>query len=285
MSLNSVNMGTVWDRATEFLGDNIAAVTPIALAAIFLPASINDAIAPLATSNPGMQTGINVAGLLLAVVSVFGQLAIIAMAVDHGRTAAEAARSALAQLLMAIIITILVVALVMIGLLPLVGLLVAAGIDVKVFASNDQAAIAQTLSAMPTGFGWAIAAYSLLWVIGSIWASARFSLGFPALVDERRGFGALARSWQLTRGLALKIVGVLLLYVIVSGVAALAAKAAFGGVLGLVAGGTAPGSFAAVVTSIAVGAVGTAFAVLQAAFIAKLFVAARDRAQEVTGSQ
>ncbi|MBX9730084.1 MAG: glycerophosphoryl diester phosphodiesterase membrane domain-containing protein [Sphingomonas sp.] len=281
--MNSVNMGTVWDRATEFLGDNIAAVTPIALAALFLPASINDAIAPLGANNPGMQLGINVAGLVLAIVSIFGELAIIAMAVDAARTAGDGARSAAEQVLMALLTSLAVLALVLLGLLPLIGLVAAAGTDMKVFATNDQAAIAQALSGMPSGIGWAIAVYSLLWVVGIVWISARFVLALPALVDERRGFGALARSWQLTRGLALKIVGVLVLYIIVSSVAALAAKTVFGGVLGLVAGGNAAGSFAAIVTSIAVGAVGTAFSVLQAAFVGKLFLAARDRTQEATG--
>lgn len=277
-ALNSVNMGTVWDRATEFLGDNIGTVTPIALAAIFVPASINDAIAPLGSANPDLQGWVSLASLILAVVSIGGQLAIMALALDVSRTAGEAARTAIGKLLWAAAITILLLFGLMLALIPLGIILVASGLDMAGFATNDQAAISAAVAQLPAGVIWASLAYLLAWAVGTMWFSARLTLAFPALVGENLGLGAIGRSLTLTKGLVLKIIGVLLLYVIVSGVAALAAKAAFGGVLGLIAGGAQPGSVASVLTSVAVGTVGTAFEVLQAAFVAKLFIAAHEAA-------
>lgn len=276
-------MGTVWDRATEFLGDNIAAVTPIALATIFVPASINDAIAPLAAANPGMQTAISAAGLVFAIVSIFGQLAIMALALDAGRTAGGAVGAAASKLFAAVLVTILLLLVLLLLLIPLGIIMVSGGLDMSGFATNDQAAISAAISQLPAGIVWSMLGYMLLWVVVAMWISARLTLAYPALLDPSLGMGAINGSWMLTRGLALKILGVLLLYVIVSGVAALAAKAAFGGVLGVIAGGAEPGSVASVLTSVAVGAVGTAFAVLQSAFVAKLYLAARSRAQEAPG--
>ena len=275
-------MGVVWDRATEFLGDNIARVTPIALALIFVPASINDAIAPLGTANPEMQTGISIAGLVFAIVSILGQLAIMALALDPGRTAGAAVGAALSKLFLGVLITILLLLALIFALIPLVVIVASAGLDMSGFATNDQAAISAAIAQLPPSLIWTILGYMLAWAVLSIWVSARLTLAYPALLDQNLGMGAISGSWMLTRGLVMKIIGVLLLYVIVSGVAALAAKAAFGGVLGLIAGGAEPGSVASVLTSVAVGAVGTAFAMLQAAFIAKLYVDARDRSPEAT---
>lgn len=278
-------MGTVWDRATEFLGDNIGAVTPIAVAAIFVPASINDAIAPLGTANPDLQIWVSLAGMILAVVSIFGELTIMALALDANRTPGAAAQVAFGKLVWAVLITVSLLAGMMLALVPIAFIAVAAGLDTAGFMTNDQAAISAAIGALPGSIILAILAYMLLWAIVAIWVSARLTLAYPALVGEGLGLGAIGRSWVLTKGLAWKIVGVLLLYIIVSAVAGLAAKAAFGGVLGLIAGGAEPGSVASVLTSVAVGTVGTAFVVLQAAFVAKLFVAAHHRAQEATGNQ
>lgn len=278
-------MGTVWDRATEFLGDNIGMVAPIALAAIFVPASINDAIAPLGTANPDLQAWISLASLVLAIVSIFGQLAIMALALDGGRSAGDAVRVALGKLIWAVLITILLLAALTVALLPVAIILVASGLDMNAFATNDQAAMSATMAQLPASAVWTSLVYLLAWALAVLWLSARLTLAFPALVGEDLGLGAIRRSLALTKGLALKIIGVLILYVVVSMVAALAAKAAFGGVLGIIAGGAQPGSVASVLTSIAVGAVGTAFEVLQAAFVAKLLVAARHRTQEAAGGQ
>ena len=78
-----VKMGTVWDRTAEFLSDNIAAILPIALLAFFVPASIEGNFAAATTgAGPGFKLLISVLQILFALVSVWGSLAITAMALD-----------------------------------------------------------------------------------------------------------------------------------------------------------------------------------------------------------
>ena len=84
-----VNMGNVWDRTTEFLGENLGAIVPVALLAIFVPQSISGAIRLAGSGiDQGIGQGVTLA-LLLPV--VWGQLAITALALDPtgGRRAAQ----------------------------------------------------------------------------------------------------------------------------------------------------------------------------------------------------
>ncbi len=273
-------MGSVWDRATEFLGDNIGTVMPIALGLIFLPASITDSIAPLGVSGSPMQLPISLANLALALVSLVGQLAIIALVLGVATAPGEAVNLGLRKLFSAFVFSLIWVLALVVALLPVIILVAFAGAGSKALASNDQAAVADLIAHMSPAALGSTALYMLLWVVGAIWISARLVLGFPAMLAEQIGLGAFRRSFDLTKRLVMKIVGVLVLYLIVSAVAALAAKAAFGGAIRLLVGDSGPMSLATVLTSIAVGAVGMIFSVLQAAFVAKLYVAACNRVHE-----
>lgn len=270
-------MGAVWDRATEFLGENIGTVMPIALGLVFLPASITNSLAPLAVTGSPMQLPISLANFVLALVSLTGHLAIIALALGAATTAGQAVNIGLRKLFSAFVFSLLWVLALVIAVLPVIIVIASAGIGAAALAPNDQAAMAALIEHLSPGARWGVSLYLLLWFIGAIWLSARLMLGFPVMVAEQRGLGAFARSFALTKRLALAIIGVLLLYIVVSGVAALAAKAAFGGVIRLLMGDTGPMGLAAVLTSIAVGAVGMVFSVLQSAFVAKLYVAADNR--------
>jgi membrane-anchored glycerophosphoryl diester phosphodiesterase (GDPDase) len=116
--------------------------------------------------------------------------------------------------------------------------------------------------------------YFLVVLVLAFWVMARLAVVIPAVVGDRLAIGAIARSWRLTRGVALKIVGVLILYAIVSIVANLAATTAFGAVMYLVAGNGEDGiSLASVLTTIVGGAISTGFTVLGTAFLAKLYIA------------
>lgn len=277
-------MGTVWDRATEFLGDNLARVLPVALIGIFLPLSVNDNLAPLA-QGAAQQTAITIGliGVVLALLSIIGQLAVMALALDDDRGTGDAFAVAAVQLWRVIVMSLVVVLFAVVALAPVMIGIAAAGIDMKALFSGDAAAIRTALAGMSSGIAWFVALYSIAWAVLMIWFSARIALAMPVVVAEHVSLAAIARSFKLTYGIVWKILGVMLLYAIVSFVAGLAAKTVFGAILGLIAGGIGPLSLASVLTSIGVGMVGTAFATLQAAFVAKLYVAARARAEEAAG--
>ena len=124
-------------------------------------------------------------------------------------------------------------------------------------------------------------AFSVLYFIllGAVWfwAFARLLPLAGVIVNERRGLGAIGRAFALTRGSAMKLVGVLILYSIVMLVVLMATFAVFGLVARLGAGDSSPGTVI-FVASIAVSLVTAAFSVIQAVFAGQFYVAACDLA-------
>jgi membrane-anchored glycerophosphoryl diester phosphodiesterase (GDPDase) len=172
---------------------------------------------------------------------------------------------------------VLVTVLLLLGLLLLVIppaiILAAFGADLTGFKPGS-------MPVLPEGAGLWLGLYLLVLIPLVLWLFARLALLMPSVVGDRLALGAFRRSWQLTRGMALKIVGVILLYAVVSTVANLAVTSAFGAIMYLVAGSEGEGlSLASVLTTVVAGAVTTGFTVLGTAFAAKLYVAAVGRAE------
>lgn len=266
-----ISMGTVWDRTAEFLSDNLGAVLPVALGAIFVPAAISGGLAELQQgAAPGLAFGLGLASLLLAVVTFWGQLAITALALDPG-LGRGAARVATRRLPAALLVTIILLVAMFVLAIPLGIILAASGVDLSGTAAG-------TMPPVPPAAALWVMLYLLALLPVLLWLAARLAVVLPAIVGDHLALGAIARSWRLTRGAALKIVGVLLLYGIVATVAYLAATTAFGAIITLIAGRGEDGlSLATVLTGIVGGAVSTAFTVLGTAFVAKLYLALRAR--------
>jgi hypothetical protein len=262
-----VKMSSVWDRTAEFLSDNIAVVLPIALLAFFVPASIEGNFeGVLVGAGSGMVLILRLLQLAFAVLSVWGSLVIIAMALDLAgdRGAPNIATS---RLLPALAVSIAMILAIGALALPVPLVLAANGVDLAAMARGQRLDI----DAGVAGF---IAIYAILLCTAVIWLFARLIVTTPVIVREKRMFSALRQSWLLTRGATWRIVGVILLYVIVSSVAQLAARTVFGTIFALVAGDQESGvSLAGVLTSIVTAAVQTAFMVIAAAFTAKLYLA------------
>ncbi|UZK66030.1 glycerophosphoryl diester phosphodiesterase membrane domain-containing protein [Sphingomonas sp. M1-B02] len=261
-----VKMGTVWDRTAEFLSDNIGALLPISLLAFFVPASIEGNFeAAMVGATPGLVITLYLVQLAFAILSVWGSLVITAMALDlaSSETAGALAGRRLGPALLVWIVMLLVI---MAMALPIPMVLAANGADAMAIARGEDMAISGPVATF-------VALYALLLLVLLFWLAARLIVATPVIVRENRMFGALRQSWRLTRGLALRIVGVLILYAIVSWVAQLAANTVFGSIFALVAGGGEGVTLAGVLTSIVVAAVQTAFMVIAAAFTAKLYLA------------
>lgn len=281
-------MGTVWDRATEFLGDNIAVLMPIALFAIFLPLSINDNLGPLAAQagpgGSGQALAISLIGLAVSIISLVGRMVIMVMALDGDQASGSATRLALARLPLLLLVVIVLLLIFVVLASPIFVAIGLAQVDMKALGSGNPQLAAAALNAMGAGYAWFISLYAIAWLVAAIWLSARFALVMPIVLAERLGLGSLTRSFRLTRGIAFKIIGMLLLYIIIFFVAILAARAVFGSLAGLLIGPVGPLTMAGVITSIAVGLVQTLFLALQVAFVAKLYLAARQRGGEDAAS-
>lgn len=267
-----VKMSTVWDRTAEFLSDNIGTVVPIALLAFFVPASIGGSLQPVfLTASPGVVLALRLVQLAFAILSVWGSLVITAMALGGmgGETAASLARR---RLLPALAVSVALCVGMVALTLPAPLFLAANGYDLTAIARGEAAAISSSVAGT-------LSIYFLILSAAFIWIGARLIVVTPVVVREGRMFGAIPRSWRLTRGVTWRIIGALILFFIVAAVASLAANTVFGSIFALVAGGGEDGvSLAGVLTSIVTAAVQTAFMVLLPAFTAKLYLGLSARA-------
>ncbi len=260
-------MGTVWDRTAEFLSDNLGAILPVALLAFFVPASIEGSFqAAKASAGPGLVLSLYLVQLAFGILSIWGSLTITAMALDMAE-ARGAGAIGRARLLPALLVSLALFAGMFVISLPVPIALQLAGYDMMALARGE-------LTSLSTEMAGGIALYMLAALALILWLGARLFVTNAVIVREKRMFSALRQSWKLTRGKTLAIIGVILLYVLVSWVSILAANMVFGSIFTLVAGGAADGiSLAGVLTSIVVAAVQTGFTVLAPAFSAKLYLA------------
>lgn len=264
-----VRIGTVWDRTVEVIGGRTAMLGGIAMLTLFLPSVIRDAIAYAVAGSAAARPLLGALGLFAAIATLWGVLALTAVSSDPSTDRSTGLRlgaAALPSTILAVVVILIAFALLFV---PGAILLDRAGFD---FAAAARGLPQTPLS--PGAMG-AFALYALVYSVFLLWAAARLALLYPVLVNERRGLKSIARSFDLTRGLVWKIVGVLILYGIVLIVSLGAATTVAGLIFRLATGSGNP----ALVTFLAgiVGAVVTTiFAVLQTVFTAQLYVAARD---------
>ena len=269
-----VTMSSVWDRTTEFLSDNVGAVAVIAATTLYLPAVVEAIVAPMqgAAQPGGLKFGLSVLSLVLSLIALFGQIALIALALDPARGPGGAFAVARSRFLPMIGVSVVLLVAAFVALLPPVLLLAADGVDLTAMS-------AATTPNVSPGTALVLFGYLLLLVPVAIWVSARLSIVGSIVVAERRGLGAIAHSWRLTRGLALRIAGAVILLLVVAGVASLAAELVFGSVFRIAFGNEGAVNAAVVLTALFVSVVSAALTVIVTAFLAKLYLAAAARAE------
>jgi hypothetical protein len=272
-----VSMGTVWDRTTEFLSDNLSAITSIAFLAIFLPAAISGSLEPLTNETSPTAMAIHLLSLALSIVTLWGQLAITGLALDPGAGKGAATAAASKQLVPVIGLMFILFAGAFVLLLPVPLALAFAGFDF-------QAAMTSGKPEVPPGITGFLLLYLIFFSIVLFWLGARLILVTPVVLTEGRWFGAFARSFKLTRVIFWKIIGVTLLYVIVWAVSFLAAKLVFGSIFRLIAGGEGLVTVGGVLTETLIAVVLTAFNTFAAAFTGKLYLAVRDAREAIVES-
>lgn len=261
-----VKMGYVWDRTTEFLGAQATAILPIVLLAIFVPSVISNVLAPLQQSTvPTTRLLYGIIGLGVGILSLWGQLALTAAALAPEEVR-SAPRIATARLLPALGVYIVVGLIAGLAVLPLIFIIGAANLDLAAMQAGQMPAITPAT-------GGAIALYMLVYLLVALFVLARLLPLTATIVNERRGLGAIAQAFRLTRGLTWRLVGTLLLYGVVTLVLSMAVQGVFGGLLGLFFGTEGTFHVAGVVTAIAAAVVSTGLTVLAVTFCAKLYVA------------
>ena len=264
-----VRIGNVWDSTTDVLVGRAGLLLPIAALAFFLPSAVQGAMGAYAGTSVGVAALGSLIGLAVLAAALWGQLAIVAVASDPGTTGGDAAATANRRLPAMLLVTLILIAATIAAVLPILAVLTAGGFDWAAFSARAGSSAAP---AVPAGAALFCFLYGLLLSIIGLWVGARLFVLAPVVLNQRRGVGAIARSFRLTRGLALKLVGVAILFVIVLLVAALAAQSVLFVTVRLLLG-PAHLPTATFLGDLAAGAVSAAFSTIAAVFAARLYAA------------
>lgn len=265
-----ISIGTIWERTTDVLAGRAGILATIAFALLFLPGVIQPALA----AGFGTAAGPSLLGSLLTIVvsvlTVWGTLSLTAVASDPGVTRDRALSIGAARLGSAFGVLLIVVVVAIVAAIPGILLLASANFD---WARAQQGLDQSQFDVAKAG--WALL-YFLGYLLFWLWVSARLVPLLAIVVNERLGLGAIRRTFALTRGSTLKLIGVFLLYAIVLFVSVLAASSIFGLILRLILGSEAQATVT-FLTGIPVAAVTALFSVVQSVFSAQFYLAARDR--------
>lgn len=267
-----VRVGTVWDSTTQVLAGRAGVLAPIAALAFWLPAVAQAAIRSYASPTPGILVLNSLVTLAALVATLWGQLAMVAVASDPATTRAEAMTAATRRLPPALGVTLLLAAALIVAAVPVIIVLRMTGFD-------WQAATAQAGSAgappMAAGAALFTFLYALLFAVFGLWLAARIFLMNVVVLNERRGIGAIGRSVQLTRGLTFRLIGILLLLIVLLVIGSFAAQSVVFVVVRLLLGAEHIPT-ARLVGAAAGAAVGAAFSTVASVFAARLYAAVRE---------
>ncbi|MFK3888694.1 hypothetical protein [Sphingomonas sp. NPDC079357] len=266
-----VRIGDVWDRTVDVLRGRTAILMSIALMTLVLPGVVAGALGTVVPLSGAFVVAAPLIRLGALVLLVLGVLAMTAVASDPAVDRPQALRLAGQRLLPALGV---LVALVIAAIL----LFVPAGVLFKLSGAVLNGAGSVDMSHAVSGYAAGAALLVFLAAILGLWLSARIVPLFGIIVNERRGFGALRRSLALTRGSTMKLIGVLILYFIITTVAMLAATSVVGVIARLLLGGDAPGGVVFVVAVVRA-LISAGATMVQSVFYARFYVAAVEREQ------
>lgn len=268
-----VRIGDVWDRTVDVLRGRTAILIGIALLTLVLPGIVAGALGTVVPLQDPFIVAVPLVRLAMLVLLVLGVLAMTAVASDPAVDRAQGLRIAAQRLLAALGVLIALV-------LAALALFIPAGVLFRLSGATLSGAGTLDMSHAASGYAAGAGLLVLLAALLGLWLSARIVPLFGIVVNERRGFGALRRSLALTKGSTLKLIGVLILYFILTTVAMLAATMVSGVVARLALGGDATAGVAFVVavvrTLISAGAT-----TVQSVFYARFYVAAIEREQRM----
>ena len=264
-----ISIGMVWDRAMAVISGRFSILLSLAVALMILPPVGQAAIDAVSGSSFLLRSTQLAASLLVFVAASIGTISMIAVASDPDVDLQSALAIGRARLGAFVGVWVIVGLGLALAAVPGLMLIAMSGFSV------EQAQAGGPQSALNMGV-LSIGMLLLLIVVPVMfWATARLVPLGAVIVNERRGLGAIRRSFALTRGMTLKLLGVLILYAIVFVVVLTASTSVVGLIARLLAGSDAAIFVSVTVAAVAALVAGT-FSVLQAAFSAQLYAAARE---------
>jgi hypothetical protein len=255
-------ISTIWDRTTEVLAGRAGILSVIAALLLFAPAV---ARAVLAAAVGEESIFVSLWNLIALVLTIWASLSLTAVASDPAVTREGALATGVARLGPGLGVLAVAIVVAIIAFVPGIVLLVLGGLKFLPNGKIDPASA--TGGAALIGM-----LYFFVMSLVALWVSARLVPLFAIVVNERCGLGAFRRSFELTRGSTLKLIGVMILYAIVLFVVFAAATSVVGLILRLALGSEAVATVSIGVAVIA-GIITAGAAVVQNVFSAQFYVA------------
>jgi magnesium-transporting ATPase (P-type) len=258
-----LSISKAWDEASAFLRREARLVVPVALAMFTVPATLFGWYNP--SGDPNQATG----GLgwpltlILLVLAIAGQMTIAGMAIGWSGSIGSALAHALRRV-WGVLGSVLIV------FFPLsVVLVLVIAVMVGNSGITDPTQItAESLAAVP-GLSFVLLIMTLIFLFI---ATRLFQISAIGMVETANPVRILARSWQLTGGHFLRLVGTLLLILIASFVASIAVTVVVGSAMTLAAGEPQPYNLSALIVSLADGVVSAAISAISAALVGRIYV-------------
>ncbi len=259
-----ISMTTVWDDSIAFLKRESAVLVPVWLALLTMGAA-GATLALDAMNAAGKQGSVPalMAFVIAMVIGTLGQLSVTAMVLRPGISVGESINLGLSRLPKMILVGLCFLGMAVAAVLPLAVILAASGFDV---------------TARPPKLPASAAFYLFALSIIGLWVGARLVTLTAQIVDTNAGvMDAFRGSFAHTRGMAVVVIGVLLLYLVVATVIGMVTKFLVGGPIGLLGSAIGAPGVGHVVSALAEGLVSGAMTLVASLFIAHFYKAASNK--------
>jgi hypothetical protein len=260
-----LSISQAWDESRHILTKDGGLLSAVALALLVLPRIITGLVAPSPEHVPGGAAyGLSFIAFFIAVI---GQLAIIRLALGPSTSVGQAIAHGVRRFPPTFLSLLLLGVICFVILVPLVAVMMAAGmIDA---------------AGKPTGSG---ALPILLFAAALLFLSVKLMLTIPVSSAEQVGpLTILKRSWKLTNGHYLPLLGLTLMLLLLAVVLISAAGAAGYVVAELIGGEVKPYSLSALLLAIVMGHAEATFTVIGWVMLARVYAQLAGRDASASG--
>ena len=258
-----LSITTAWNETAGFVQREARLLFPLSFMLIALPVALTEALRPPAGPNEVPEAGawMIAAGAAL-IAMLIGNLALNFLALRPGASVAEGLRQALRRLPSGLGAALLLIAAgaALVMAVAILAILVTGGAPGADGGVPNEAI--QRASLLMVAVVTAILVY--------FWARL---LPMPSVTaaEPVGPFAIISRSWRLTRGHVMKLVGFVLILAILVGVLRIAIVSVLGSLIILAGGAAEPGSLSALLIIAAMAAVNTVLGVYLAVLVARIY--------------
>jgi hypothetical protein len=260
--MRSLSISAAWDDTKTILARDGRLYLSVALALVVLPEVVMAVVgSPIARDASMLSRVVYAAVVLLGIVA---QIAMCRLAIGPAVTVGDAITGGLLRLIPVFLVVIVAV----------IGMAIVAGVISILFGAVGIEMIKSPGVPSP-------AIVVLLLVLGALVFTVLELVVPLAAAETGNPLRLVSRSWQLTRGNYLRLLGFVITVLIGFGLVVLAVQLGLGSTIVLLLGRPDPGSMSALVLGLIAGLLQAAFSVVTAVMLARIYLqlAGRDEAQ------